>query len=143
MQRFYMNKKITITVLMIIIFVITVMLHTFLNNGSNDYHFFITVFYAIYIFFLFINMFALKYGLKEKPYKILRIFIPVCNIVLNFIVFQLVFVEYDDRFCSLFLLYGLILSIFFDTEYIESFVFYSLKCILLMLLFTIKYLINF
>lgn len=139
-----MEKKIKISVLTIIIFAIIIALDlSELNDHSNikliNHHFFISLFFALYNLLLFFSLIILKSEMFGKKYKITRLFIPFCNIILNLIIFILIYNNNDDLPCSLFFLYELVFSVFFDTEYQECFIFYTAKCIFFLILFIIKY----
>lgn len=142
-KKFYLDKKFKISALTVLLFSIIISLdmpdfHHHLKLKEMGHHFLLIISLTIYTFFLFLNTIALNSKLFVKGYKILRFVMPVCNIILNLIMFILVLEENEDIYCSLFFLYGLIFAIFFDNEYIESFIFYGAKSILFLILFIIK-----
>lgn len=103
-----------------------------------NHHFFTILFFSLYAILLLMNMIILKLNIFEKQYKKLKPLIPICNIILNLLIFIFIFDQYEDQSCSLFFLYELLFTVFFDSEYQESVLFYSEKCIFSLLLFMIK-----
>jgi len=78
---------------------------------------------------LFLNIENVEY------YKIARFLVPVCSLTLNIL---LVVFSMEIYFNSVVMIYTLILSIIFQSEYIEVFINYFLMCMALLIIFMVK-----
>lgn len=81
-----------------------------------------------YAFLLFLNVFLIKIESPEKKYYLSGLFIPVCNIILNIAIFLKALNENQRTFNHSTTIFLCFVSILFDTEYLDFFLIYLIKC---------------
>lgn len=132
-RKLHIQKKIDIsklisiqnTILIILNFALCIQLEDII--GQNNY-FWIWLFISIYTFCLVFHIIILRFN--DRYYQIFQYLIFILTIILNIIMLRYIIDMANDPHESLMVAFQIFLSILFQSEYIDSFLFFNIQCAL-------------
>lgn len=135
-RKFSINKKKKITDLASAIYIVidVGLLLLAYKEGHTEYEN-MALASTSYTFSLIFCRVLLTFENIEFYYTLARVLVPVCNLSLNI---SLMSFSIDNQYIGEVMIYSLILSIIFQSEYIEVFIHYFFMSLVLFLLFMIK-----
>lgn len=143
----FIDKKIKISCLSILLFLLIAIIevnlkkdieNTNIINEIDGHMLFILIFF-FYAFLLFLNIFLIKIENPGKKYYLSGYLIPLCNIIFNVAIFAKAFNENQSHFDRNTIIFLCFFSIFFDTEYLDYFLIYLLKCVFFFVLILARF----